>query len=62
MTEESIKRGFERFTLPVIIEVPGISDVPLVPEDISAGGVFLHRRYPARGKQGIRLYRHDSRS
>ncbi|MBT3353149.1 MAG: PilZ domain-containing protein [Nitrospinaceae bacterium] len=38
MTEESIKRGFERFTLPVIIEVPGISDVPLVPEDISAGG------------------------
>ncbi|MBT6393327.1 MAG: hypothetical protein HOJ95_01350, partial [Nitrospinaceae bacterium] len=46
MTEESIKRGFERFTLPVIIEVPGISDVPLVPEDISAGGVFLHRRYP----------------
>ncbi len=38
MNEESTKRDFERFTLPVIIEVPAISDVPLVPEDISAGG------------------------
>jgi len=34
--EES--RRFARFNLPVLIEVPALSDVPLVPEDISAGG------------------------
>ena len=38
MTEEKTKRNFERFTLPVIIEAPALSDVPLVPEDVSAGG------------------------
>ena len=31
-------RKFERFLLPVVIQAPGISDLPLVPEDVSAGG------------------------
>jgi hypothetical protein len=35
-TEES--RKFERFLLPVVIQAPGISELPLVPEDVSAGG------------------------
>lgn len=38
MTGENTKRNFTRFTLPVIIEAPAISDDPLVPENISAGG------------------------
>lgn len=38
MTGEDTKRNFARFTLPVIIEASALSDVPLVPEDISAGG------------------------
>ena len=38
MAEEKTNRSFERFTLPVIIEVPALSDVPLVPEDVSTGG------------------------
>lgn len=45
------KRGFTRFQLPVVIEVPGLSDVPLVPEDIGAGGfsVVLAAR-PVQGQ------------
>ncbi len=35
-TDES--RKFERYLLPVVIQAPGISDLPLVPEDVSAGG------------------------
>ena len=31
-------RKFKRFFLPVVIQAPGISDFPLVPEDVSAGG------------------------
>lgn len=31
-------REFKRFFLPVVILAPGISDLPLVPEDVSAGG------------------------
>ena len=45
------KRGFERFQLPVVIEAPGLSEVPLVPEDIGAGGfgVVLAAR-PGQGQ------------
>lgn len=31
-------RCFGRFQLPVVIEAPELAEVPLVPEDISAGG------------------------
>lgn len=45
------KRGCDRFRLPVVIEAPGLSDVPLVPEDIGAGGfgVVLAAR-PGQGQ------------
>jgi hypothetical protein len=32
------QRIFDRFQLPVVIEAPALSEVPLVPENISAGG------------------------
>ena len=38
MDENRKSRDFNRFTLPVIVEAPSISDVALVPEDVSAGG------------------------
>lgn len=38
MTESRENRGFDRFTLPVIVEAPSLSDVALVPEDVSVGG------------------------
>jgi len=34
-------RQYPRFDLPVLIESPVLSDVPLVPEDISAGGFMV---------------------
>ncbi len=38
MTDSKEGRGYDRYTLPVVIEAPSLSDVALVPEDISAGG------------------------
>lgn len=32
------QRKYERFTIPVVIQAPELSDLPLVPEDVSAGG------------------------
>ena len=32
------KRKFDRFMLPVVIEAPDISELPIIPEDVSAGG------------------------
>lgn len=32
------KRKFDRFMLPVVIEAPNISDLPIIPEDVSVGG------------------------
>lgn len=49
--DEEKKRSFVRFQLPVVIEAPELSEVPLVPEDIGAGGfgVVLASR-PAEGQ------------
>ena len=45
-------RLFPRYFLPVVIQVPDVSDLPLVPEDISAGGfkVLVTNKLP-RGDQ-----------
>lgn len=32
------KRKFDRFMLPVVIDAPNISELPIIPEDVSAGG------------------------
>ncbi len=32
------QRKYARFTVPVVIQAPELSDLPLVPEDVSAGG------------------------
>jgi len=34
-------RQFDRFTIPVVVDAPELSDLPLVPEDVSAGGFRL---------------------
>lgn len=38
MNEFSEKRQFPRFRIPVVIDVPELSEMPLVPEELSAGG------------------------
>ena len=38
MPTEDERREYPRFTIPVIIDAQGISDISLVPEDVSAGG------------------------
>lgn len=38
MSASKESREFKRFFLPVVIQAPEISDFPLVPEDVSAGG------------------------
>jgi hypothetical protein len=38
MSTEDERREYSRFTIPVIIDAQGISDIFLVPEDVSAGG------------------------
>ncbi len=35
------KRRYPRYSLPVLIEAPELSDYPLVPEDISLGGFMV---------------------
>ncbi|MEE9241164.1 MAG: PilZ domain-containing protein [bacterium] len=35
------RRKFERFALPVALDIPAFSDLPLIPEDVSAGGVMV---------------------
>ncbi len=32
------QRKYKRFTIPVVIQAPDLSELPLVPEDVSAGG------------------------
>ena len=32
------QRKYERFIIPVVIQAPELSELPLVPEDVSAGG------------------------
>jgi hypothetical protein len=45
-------RIFTRYFLPVVIQIPGLSDLPLVPEDVSAGGFkVLVTSEPHRGDQ-----------
>ena len=38
MNENSEKRQFPRVQIPVVIDVPELSAIPLVPEELSAGG------------------------
>ena len=38
MNEFSEKRQFPRFQIPVVIDVPELSEIPLMPEELSAGG------------------------
>jgi hypothetical protein len=38
MKTKQDQRQYERVTVPVVIQAPGLSDLPLVPEDVSAGG------------------------
>ena len=38
MSVQSDKRAFARFRIPVVVDAPGLSDFPLVPEDVSASG------------------------
>lgn len=44
------QRKYTRFTVPVIVQVPELSDLPLVPEDVSAGGfkVVVTKEPPSR--------------
>ena len=47
MADSRDNRENNRFTLPVIVEAPSLSDVALVPEDVSAGGFsFIVRNRP----------------
>lgn len=41
MGDAQESRRYPRFDLPVLIESAALSDVPLVPEDISAGGFMV---------------------
>jgi len=41
MTDGVDGRHFARFTLPVLLEAPALSEVPLVPEDLSVGGLAV---------------------
>ena len=34
-------RKFKRFSLPVALNIPGFLDLPLIPEDLSAGGIMV---------------------
>ncbi len=38
MNEFSEKRQFPRFQIPIVVDVPELSEIPLVPEELSAGG------------------------
>lgn len=38
MNEHEERRRYSRYTIPVVIDASEISDLPLVPEDVSAGG------------------------
>ena len=44
------QRRYARFTIPVIVQAPELSDLPLVPEDVSAGGfkVMVTKEPPQR--------------
>ena len=39
MPEDDDRRQYSRFTIPVVIDAPALSDLSLVPEDVSAGGL-----------------------
>jgi len=38
MPTEDERRKYSRFTIPVVIDAPALSDVSVVPEDVSTGG------------------------
>ena len=38
MNEKEERRTYSRYTIPVVIDAPDISELPLVPEDVSVGG------------------------
>ncbi len=38
MNENKERRRHSRYTIPVVIDAPDISELPLIPEDVSAGG------------------------
>ncbi len=38
MNEKEERRRHSRYTIPVVIDAPDISELPLVPEDVSVGG------------------------
>ena len=38
MIDKEERRRHFRYTIPVLIDAPDISEVPLVPEDVSVGG------------------------
>lgn len=35
------RRKFGRFSMPVALNIPAFSDLPLIPEDVSASGVMV---------------------
>lgn len=35
------RRHFERFSLPITIDIPEFSDMPMIPKDVSVGGVMV---------------------
>lgn len=38
MNENEERRRYSRYIIPVVINAPDLSDLPLVPEDVSVGG------------------------
>lgn len=47
MSESFEGRKFPRFDLPVLVEIPLLSDLPMVPMDISVGGfMVVVEKYP----------------
>lgn len=51
MSEVQEKRGDARHRIPVVIGAPAVSGLPLVPEDVSAGGFcVLSSRKPGAGE------------
>jgi len=47
------RRRFPRYNAPVVVEIPVLSDMPLMPEDIGAGGMQVI--VTARPKKGLEV-------
>ena len=41
MARKNELRAYSRFRIPVVIDAPSVSDFPLIPEDVSAGGFCI---------------------